>query len=53
MRVEQAAKREGMSINTWLVRAAAAAIDGGGGTTARRTRKRSTNDSDHVVGWMG
>ena len=48
LRVEQAAKREGLSTNTWLVRAAAAALGNG---TGRRTTRRSSGE-DHVTGWL-
>lgn len=46
-RVEAAAARDGVSVNTWLVRAIAATLDGG----ARRTISFETNGK-RVTGWV-
>jgi hypothetical protein len=48
-RVEQAASREGLSVNAWLVRAAAAALEPAG--PARRRERRAPRGSQHYVGW--
>ena len=47
-RIEQAASRDGLSVNAWLVRAAAAALDG----DARRG-PRSDARSARFTGWVG
>ena len=50
LRVEEAAGREGLSLNTWLVRAAAAALEvaeGGGGT-----RQPGARGSQRYTGWV-
>lgn len=49
--VETAAAHEGVSVNTWLVRAVAAALEQSAGPAATRpgTPQRSTN---HVTGWV-
>ncbi|QKW07471.1 toxin-antitoxin system HicB family antitoxin [Streptomyces sp. NA04227] len=48
-RAEEAASREGLSVNAWLVRAVSAAVDGG-------TRPRPTEKTRHVgqnfTGWV-
>ena len=48
-RAEDAASREGLSVNAWLVRAVAAAVDGGG-------RPRATEKTHHIgqsfTGWV-
>src|SRR5690606_10303878 len=46
-RVEQAAAEEGVSVNTWLVRAIAAALE----PTARRAPRRETWHGDRFTGW--
>lgn len=46
-RVEQAAAEEGVSVNTWLVRAIAAALE----PTARRAPRRATWHGDRFTGW--
>jgi hypothetical protein len=46
-RVEDAATRERMSVNTWLVRAAAAALG-----TERVTAKRGPDSGQRVTGWV-
>jgi hypothetical protein len=48
-RVEQAADREGLSVNAWLVRAAAAAVERGE-TTARRDRG-APRGGQRYTGW--
>ncbi|AEV85445.1 hisitidine kinase [Actinoplanes sp. SE50] len=48
-RVEQAAARAGISINTWLIRAAAAAADG---ETARPATGGSTTGGQRYTGWV-
>ncbi len=47
-RVEQAAAREGLSVNSWLVRAAAAAAGGG----AARPSERTTRGANRYSGWV-
>jgi hypothetical protein len=47
-KIEEAARREGLSLNTWLVRAAAAAVDGSHGATPRR----SATGSQRFTGWV-
>ncbi|GAA1663928.1 toxin-antitoxin system HicB family antitoxin [Fodinicola feengrottensis] len=51
LRVEEAAKQEGLSVNAWLVRAAAATLDRGA-ESSRRKRTKSDSGADHVTGWM-
>lgn len=46
-RIEEAARREGLSLNAWLVRTAAAAADGPRGQMAR-----SPSGSDRYTGWV-
>jgi hypothetical protein len=48
-RVEQAAVREGLSVNAWLVRAAAAALDRGG--PDRRNASRTSRGPQRFTGW--
>ena len=48
-RVEQAAGREGLSVNSWLVRAAAAALDRS--DPDRRRGPRPSRGSQHYSGW--
>lgn len=47
-KVDEAARREGLSLNAWLVRAAAVAVEG---TQARMTR-RSPAGSQRYTGWV-
>ncbi len=47
-KIEEAARREGLSLNTWLVRAAAVAVDD---TRAQRSR-RSSKGSQRYTGWV-
>lgn len=46
-RVEQAAAAEGMSVNSWFVRAIAAALESDARSTSRREAKRG----DSFIGW--
>ncbi|WP_446218632.1 hypothetical protein [Micromonospora sp. IBHARD004] len=48
-RVEQAAARAGVSINTWLIRAAAAAADSDAGRPATGS---ATSGSQRYTGWV-
>jgi len=48
-RVERAADDEGLSVNSWLVRAAAAALDRDG--PGRRGGRRAPVGSQHYTGW--
>ncbi|GAA2580853.1 MULTISPECIES: hypothetical protein [Streptomyces] len=48
-RAEEAASREGLSVNAWLVRAVSAAVDGGG---APRTAERARNVGQSFTGWV-
>jgi HicB family len=47
-KIDEAARREGLSLNAWLVRAAAVAVEG---TQARMTR-RSPAGSQRYTGWV-
>ena len=46
-RVDEAAAADGLSVNTWLVRAVAAALD----PKQRRTAQRSLRTCDNFAGW--
>ncbi|MEU1003135.1 hypothetical protein [Streptomyces tibetensis] len=48
-RAEEAASREGLSVNAWLVRAVAAAVDGG---TRPRTTEKSKTLGQSFTGWV-
>ncbi|HEV8625528.1 MAG TPA: hypothetical protein VG034_13800 [Acidimicrobiia bacterium] len=48
-RIEQAAGREGLSVNTWLVRAAAAAVERA--DPDRRRGPRPSRGTQHYTGW--
>jgi len=48
-RVEEAADREGLSINAWLVRAASAALDRG--PDAEQRERRTWKSSQRYSGW--
>ncbi|TXS38802.1 toxin-antitoxin system HicB family antitoxin [Streptomyces sp. OR43] len=48
-RAEEAATREGLSVNAWLVRAVSAAVDGG---TAPRTTEKSQTLGQGYTGWV-
>ncbi|WP_431907962.1 histidine kinase [Nonomuraea jabiensis] len=49
VQVEEAARREGLSVNTWLVRAVAATLEPGG----RRTAGRGAASGRSYTGWVG
>ncbi|GGU33770.1 hypothetical protein [Streptomyces lavendofoliae] len=48
-RAEEAAGREGLSVNAWLVRAVSAAVDGGG---RPRTTERTQAVGQSFTGWV-
>jgi hypothetical protein len=48
-RAEEAASREGLSVNAWLVRAVSAAVDGG---ARPRTADRSRTVGQSFTGWV-
>jgi hypothetical protein len=48
-RAEEAASREGLSVNAWLVRAVSAAVDGG---TRPRTTEKTQSVGQSVTGWV-
>ena len=48
-RVEEAAGREGLSVNSWLVRAAAAALES---RQPDRPRPSATTGGQHYTGWV-
>ncbi|MFF7370277.1 toxin-antitoxin system HicB family antitoxin [Streptomyces tricolor] len=48
-RAEEAAAREGLSVNAWLVRAVAAAVDGG---TRPRTTEKTRTVGQSFTGWV-
>lgn len=48
-RVDEAAASEGLSINTWLIRATSAAL--GRGSSARRQDRRPPTGSQRYTGW--
>ena len=50
-RVEQAADREGLSINAWLVRAVAAAVERGDRARRRRPAKGGSGGGRRYTGW--
>ncbi|GHG66257.1 toxin-antitoxin system HicB family antitoxin [Streptomyces griseocarneus] len=49
-RAEEAASREGLSVNAWLVRAVSAAVDGG--TRPRTTEKAPRTVGQSITGWV-
>ncbi|WP_367044155.1 hypothetical protein [Streptomyces sp. Je 1-332] len=49
-RTEEAATREGLSVNAWLIRAVSAAVDGGGTRTPPPERTRTAGQS--ITGWV-
>lgn len=57
-RAEEAAGREGLSVNAWLVRAVSAAVDGGGGgggprhPEQTRTTRTSRTLGQSFTGWV-
>ncbi|MFC0598422.1 toxin-antitoxin system HicB family antitoxin [Streptomyces palmae] len=48
-RAEEAASREGLSVNAWLVRAVSAAVEGG---TRPRTPEKSQSIGQSFTGWV-
>ncbi|MGW1710574.1 toxin-antitoxin system HicB family antitoxin [Streptomyces sp. NPDC002206] len=48
-RAEEAASREGLSVNAWLVRAVSAAVDGG---TRPRTTEKTQSIGQSFTGWV-
>ncbi|MFC8954385.1 toxin-antitoxin system HicB family antitoxin [Streptomyces sp. NPDC057101] len=48
-RAEEAAAREGLSVNAWLVRAVSAAVEGG---TRPRTTERTQTIGQSITGWV-
>ncbi|MET7370396.1 toxin-antitoxin system HicB family antitoxin [Streptomyces sp. NPDC005566] len=48
-RAEEAAAREGLSVNAWLVRAVSAAVDGG---TRPRTTEKTQTIGQSFTGWV-
>lgn len=48
-RAEEAASREGLSVNAWLVRAVSAAVDGG---TRPRTTGKTQAVGQSITGWV-
>ncbi|MGA5417952.1 hypothetical protein [Streptomyces pseudogriseolus] len=48
-RAEEAANREGLSVNAWLVRAVSAAVEGG---TRPRTPERAQTVGQSFTGWV-
>ncbi|MDT0446707.1 hypothetical protein [Streptomyces johnsoniae] len=49
VRAEEAASREGLSVNAWLVRAVSAAVDGG---TRPRTPEKTQSIGQSITGWV-
>ncbi len=50
--VDVAAARDGISVNTWLVRAVAAALEQAEGRPAARTRAQQRGGENRVTGWV-
>ncbi len=48
LRIEEAAKNEGLSLNAWLVRAAAAALG-----PDQLPQRRNATGGEHYTGWVG
>ncbi|MFG3043236.1 hypothetical protein ACGFYZ_40690 [Streptomyces sp. NPDC048330] len=48
-RAEEAASREGLSVNAWLTRAVAAAVEGGG---RPRTTEKAQSVGQNFTGWV-
>ncbi len=49
LRIEEAAARDGLSVNAWLVRALGASLEPG---DERRTRRRSPPGGQRYTGWV-
>lgn len=50
VRAEEAAAREGLSVNAWLIRAVSAAVDGG--TRPRTTTEKARTIGQSFTGWV-
>lgn len=50
--VDGAADRDGVSVNSWLVRAACAALDSDGMAEPPRNRDRGKHDNHRITGWI-
>jgi hypothetical protein len=51
-RIEQAADRNGLSVNGWLVRAAAAGLDADAALGGAVSPRRATIRGEHFTGWV-
>lgn len=51
-KAEEAAGREGLSVNAWLVRAVSAAVDGGAGARPRTAPQQTQNVGQSFTGWV-
>ncbi|MFH8616487.1 toxin-antitoxin system HicB family antitoxin [Streptomyces sp. NPDC017979] len=51
-RAEEAASREGLSVNAWLVRAVSAAVDGGAAQAQPRAPRRTQSFGQSITGWV-
>ncbi|MEU9607639.1 toxin-antitoxin system HicB family antitoxin [Streptomyces sp. NPDC048057] len=51
-RAEEAASREGLSVNAWLVRAVSAAVDGGAAQPQPRAPRRTQSFGQSITGWV-
>jgi hypothetical protein len=49
VRIEEAARQEGLSLNAWLVRVAAAAL---GPDSDRNSQRRSSRGNQRYTGWV-
>ncbi|MFF4832809.1 toxin-antitoxin system HicB family antitoxin [Streptomyces sp. NPDC001315] len=51
-RAEEAANREGLSVNAWLVRAVSAAVEGGAAPRTARTADKTRTIGQSFTGWV-
>lgn len=51
-RAEEAASREGLSVNAWLVRAVSAAVEGGAAPRTARTAQKTRTIGQSFTGWV-
>ncbi|MEV5321395.1 hypothetical protein AB0K92_27755 [Streptomyces sp. NPDC052687] len=51
-RVEEAASREGLSVNAWLVRAVSAAVDGGPRPRTNQEVRKARHVGQNFTGWV-
>ncbi|MBD0746839.1 toxin-antitoxin system HicB family antitoxin [Streptomyces sp. CBMA152] len=51
-RAEEAASREGLSVNAWLVRAVSAAVEGGAAPRTARTAEKTRTIGQSFTGWV-